>query len=161
MSEKTVRRKKTDMRLELHKAQVRGIQFGPTTSLGGNRVLQVNRDELIAHLSEDPRLKSIELDVARPGEKVRIVPVKDVVEPRCKIEGGGEIFPGVVGDVESVGQGKTFVLDGAAVVTCGKIVGFQEGIIDMSGNGAEYTPFSRTFNLVVVFQPADNIEIFD
>ena len=27
-----------------------------------------------------------------------------------------------------------------AVVTTGKIVGFQEGIIDMTGPGAEYTP---------------------
>ena len=149
------------MRLELHKAQVRGIEFGPATTLGGNRVLQVNKEELVALLREDVRLKSIELDLARPGEKVRIVPVKDVIEPRCKIEGGGEVFPGVVGDVESVGEGKTFVLDGAAVVTCGKIVGFQEGIVDMSGEGAEYTPFSRTFNLVMVFQPADNIEIYE
>lgn len=149
------------MRLELHKAQVRGIQWGEKTSLGGNRVLQVNREELIALIREDARLKSVELDIARPGENVRTVPVKDVVEPRCKIEGEGEVFPGVVGDVESVGEGKTFVLEGAAVVTCGKIVGFQEGIIDMSGAAAEYTPFSRTFNLVVIFQPADGLEIYE
>ncbi|MFR2690821.1 MAG: glycine/sarcosine/betaine reductase component B subunit [Enterocloster bolteae] len=32
---------------------------------------------------------------------------------------------------------------GSAVVTTGKIVGFQEGIIDMCGTGAEYTPFSQ------------------
>ena len=32
---------------------------------------------------------------------------------------------------------------GMAVVTAGKIVGFQEGIIDMSGPGADYTPFSQ------------------
>ncbi len=34
-----------------------------------------------------------------------------------------------------------------AVVTAGKIVGFQEGIIDMTGVGAQYTPFSKTLNL--------------
>jgi glycine reductase len=46
------------------------------------------------------------------------------------------------------------------LVTCGKIVGFQEGIIDMAGDAAEYTPFSRTFNLVLIFQPVDGIEIY-
>jgi len=34
-------------------------------------------------------------------------------------------------------------------VTCGKIVGYQEGIIDMSGAGALYSPFSSTFNVVL------------
>ena len=42
-----------------------------------------------------------------------------------------------------------------AVVTAGKIVGFQEGIIDMSGPGAEYTPFSKLNNLVVVCEPVE------
>ena len=41
-----------------------------------------------------------------------------------------------------VGEGTTLVLSGAAVVTVGKIVGFQEGIIDMSGVG-QITPLFR------------------
>ena len=40
-------------------------------------------------------------------------------------------------------------LKGMAVVTAGRIVGFQEGIIDMTGPGADYTPFSKTLNLVM------------
>ena len=44
------------------------------------------------------------------------------------------------------------------VVTAGKIVGFQEGIIDMSGPGAEYTPFSKLNNLVVVCEPVEGIK---
>ncbi len=149
------------MKLELHKAHVRGIEWGPATGLGGNRVLRVCKDELLAILKEDGRFASVDADLARPGESVRIVPVKDVVEPRCKIAGEGEVFPGMIGDVESVGSGRTFVLDGAAVVTCGKIVGFQEGIVDMSGIGAEYTPFSRTFNLVLIFAPIAGLEIYE
>jgi len=35
------------------------------------------------------------------------------------------------------------------VVTCGKIVGFQEGIIDMRGPGAIHSPFSATLNVVL------------
>ncbi len=54
--------------------------------------------------------------------------MKDVIEPRVKVEGAGGVFPpGMVSKVETVGDGRTHVLSGAAVVTCGKVVGFQEG----------------------------------
>ena len=59
---------------------------------------------------------------------------------------------------QTVGSGKTNVLKGAAVVTTGKIVGFQEGIIDMSGTGAEYTPFSKLNNLVIICEPIDGLK---
>ena len=45
-----------------------------------------------------------------------------------------------------------------AVVTAGRIVGFQEGIIDMTGPGADYTPFSKTLNLVMVCEPVEGIK---
>jgi glycine reductase len=98
------------------------------------------------------------VELARPGESVRIIPVKDAVEPRCKREGENDVFPGFIGDVDSVGEGETVTLSGAAVITCGKIVGFQEGIVDMTGPGAEYTPFSKTRNVVLVFEPVDDLE---
>ena len=41
------------------------------------------------------------------------------------------------------------------LVTAGKLVRFQEGIIDMSGPGAEYTPYSQTCNVVLVLEPSD------
>ena len=64
----------------------------------------------------------------------------------------------VCSKVDTVGSGKTYALKGMAVVTAGKIVGFQEGIIDMSGPGAEYTPFSKLNNLVVVCEPVEGIK---
>ncbi len=60
--------------------------------------------------------------------------------------------------MEKAGSGETLVLDGAAVVTCGPIVAFQEGFIDMSGPGAPYTPFSQTFNVVLYVEPVENLE---
>lgn len=140
------------MKLELGRIKITDLQFGPSTEVKDG-TLFINKDEIISHLKEDVRLQSVELELAKPGESVRIVPVKDVIEPRVKVEGSGEIFPGMVGDVETVGNGRTLVLDGCAVVTAGKIVGFQEGIIDMTGPGAEYTPFSQTLNVVIVVEP--------
>jgi sarcosine reductase len=67
----------------------------------------------------------------------------------------------MINKVETVGSGKTNVLKGAAVVTTGKIVGFQEGIIDMSGPGADYTPFSKLYNLVLVCEPVEGLKQHD
>ncbi len=148
------------MRLELHKISITGLELGSVTALKGG-VLTVDEKAVLEMLRTDSRFAEVAVDVARPGERTRITPVKDVVQPRCKLEGPGEVFPGFIGDVETVGSGKTLVLDGAAVVTCGQIVGFQEGIVDMSGPGAAYTPFSGTFNLVLVFTPVEGLEKHD
>lgn len=145
------------MKLELGYVQIKDIQFASESKVE-NGVIYVNAEELKSLLLEDENLKSVELDIAKPGEKTRIMPVKDVIEPRVKVEGTGNLFPGVLSKVEPVGSGRTNVLKGSAVVTTGRIVGFQEGIIDMSGEGAKYTPFSQLNNLVVVCEPVDYLE---
>ena len=142
-------------KLELHRLFVKALKFGDKTGFSGG-TLTVDKKELLSLISEDPMLgKDLDVDLAVPGESVRVMPVKDVIEPRWKIEGKGQVFPGMTGDVETVGEGKTLVLTGAAVLTAGKLVRFQEGIIDMSGPGAEYTPYSKTCNVVLVLEPAD------
>lgn len=144
------------MKLELGFVQINDIQFASESKVE-NGTIYVNAEELKALLLEDENLKSVELEIAKPGESVRIMPVKDVIEPRVKVNGGGNLFPGVISKVETVGSGRTNVLKGSAVVTTGKIVGFQEGIIDMCGEGAKYTPLSQLNNLVVVCEPIDGL----
>lgn len=144
------------MRLELGKIKINDVQFGSVTKVS-NGTLFINKEELLKAVSGDERLKSIDVDIAHPGDKTRIIPVKDVIEPRVKVEGNGGVFPGFISKVDTVGSGRTNVLKGAAIVTTGKIVGFQEGIIDMSGPGADYTPFSKTHNIVITCEPVDKL----
>ncbi|MEA5096574.1 MULTISPECIES: glycine/sarcosine/betaine reductase component B subunit [Sedimentibacter] len=145
------------MKLELGYIFIKDIQFAEKSKVE-NGTLYVNKEEVKAIILEDQNFKSADVELAKPGESVRIMPVKDVIEPRVKVEGPGGIFPGMVSKVETVGSGKTNVLKGAAVITTGKIVGFQEGIIDMTGPGAEYTPFSQTNNLVLVCEPIESLK---
>ena len=143
------------MKLELHRLNVKSLKFGDATGFSDG-VLSIRKAELLALIAEDPRLgKNIDVDIALPGESTRIMPVKDVIEPRWKISGKGQVFPGLLSDVETVGEGKTLALSGCAVLTAGKLVRFQEGIVDMSGPGADYTPYSKTCNVVLVLEPAD------
>lgn len=144
------------MRLVLGKIHIQGVAFAQTTKVD-NGILLVNKAELSQLIKEDSRVDSVEIFLASPGDSIRIVPVKDVIEPRVKVEGSGNVFPGFLGKVEMVGSGRTHVLKGAAVVTTGKIVGFQEGIIDMAGPGAEFTPFSKTFNVVIKVEPISGL----
>ena len=148
------------MKLEMGYIYIKDIQFADESKVQDG-VLYVNKDELRKTALEDEHLKSAEFDIAKPGESVRITPVKDVIEPRVKVEGNGGEFPGVVAKVDTVGSGKTYALKGMAVVTAGPIVGFQEGVIDMTGPGADYTPFSKTQNLVMVLEPVEGIKQHD
>jgi len=79
-------------------------------------VLHVNKEAIIEALMQDPRLAKVDIDLAKPGEEVRIIPVKDVIEPRVKVSGPGGVFPGFISKVSTVGSGRTHVLKNTAVV---------------------------------------------
>lgn len=146
------------MKLELASFQVDNVVLASETRLSGN-TLYVNEAELKDHLLPDSVIEDIRLDVARPGESARIVNAIDVVEPRDKVSGAGTVFPGRLGPPTQVGSGTTNRLEGMAVVgTAEPFVGEEywyarEAIIDMSGVGADFSPFSRTVNLVIHFVP--------
>ena len=148
------------MKLELGFIEIKDIQFSNESKVE-NGTLFINADAVKEFVYQDDDVKacvkSVSFDIAKPGESVRITPVKDVIEPRVKVEGPGGEFPGVIAKVDTVGSGKTHVLRGMAIVTAGPIVGFQEGIIDMTGPGADYTPFSKLNNLVMVCQPVEGV----
>ncbi len=148
------------MKLELGNIIIKDVQMGNETKVEKN-TLYVNEKQIQEIVLADDKIASVKVELARPGESVRITPVKDVIEPRVKVEGNGTVFPGVMGPVDTVGQGRTLVLKGSAVVTCGKIVGFQEGIVDMSGPGSDYSPFSKLNNVVLVIEPAEGLSPYE
>lgn len=138
------------MKLEIGAIHIKDFRFDAKSAVQDGQLL-VDKQALSEYIKGlDSRIVELELDIVKPGDDVRVMPVKDVIEPRVKVEGGGCMFPGFnAGEETMVGSGRTHALKGVAIVTTGKVVGFQEGIIDMSGPGADYTPFSRTMNLVV------------
>ena len=115
------------MQLELGKFFIKDVQFADKTFIEQG-TLYINKYELQEYLKEDRNIQDVDIELARPGESVRIVPIKDIVQPRYKVNGRGQVFPGFIGGMETVGEGVTHVLEGCAVATTGKIVNFQEGI---------------------------------
>lgn len=107
----------------------------------------------------------MKLEIAHPGESVRIVPIKDILEPRLSLIPDYQVFPGLLYNWDSARQnppsGEIVALDGAVVTTVGSIVGYQEGIVDMSGPGAGYSLFSRKHHLVLDITVVEGIRRHD
>lgn len=137
-----------EMHLNMEIIHIKKVAFGSKTEIKAG-TLFINKDEMLAYIA-NPFFSSMDVELALPGDSVRIIPVKDVIEPRIKASARGGSFPGFFGKYEECGEGTTKVLKGCAVVTTGTIVGFQEGIIDMSGPGAEYCYFSKLNNIVLI-----------
>ena len=157
------------MKLEVGTFPVHDIVFG-TQTRWQDGVLSVNKDELLALVMEDPYIAWADIGVTRPGDSVRIVQIRDIVEPKVKVSGPGVTYPGISGrDVATVGQGRTHRLGGMTLIACSEMPGFNpdgahwwgttsvEGrsditFIDMSGPGA-VTPFAHTINLCLQMEP--------
>ncbi|MBR6955755.1 MAG: beta-aspartyl-peptidase, partial [Firmicutes bacterium] len=148
------------MNLELRKVQIKDIVFDTEMKIIDG-VLHVDPKKLEELVLEDRKVKSVSFDIARPGESVRIVPVKDVIEPRAKLE-GGDVFPGLFKeDMQEAGEGITYCLKGMAVTSTGPIVGFQEGVIDMSGPCVDYTIYSSILHLCMIIEKQDYVDPHD
>jgi glycine reductase len=72
------------MKLEMATFNVNNVRFGERTRYQGG-ALEVNKDELIQLVLEDKRIVSAAVEIVYPGEKTRVVKVRDEVEPRVKV----------------------------------------------------------------------------
>ncbi|MCI0781514.1 MAG: beta-aspartyl-peptidase, partial [Chloroflexi bacterium] len=147
------------MRLEMGTFPVTDIVWGGRTRWQDG-VLEVGRDDILDEIRMDPRIATVELELARPGESVRIWPVRDVVEPRIKVEGPGVIYPGICGrSITTVGEGRTHRLSGMGVVEVSETPWHEAGgdhlfvFLDMSGPWGDIMPHSSLLNLCVVVEP--------
>ena len=102
-------------RLDVLTIDIDSVDFGDSTGVSGH-TLTVSTAELSGLVLEDTRIAGVEIEIARPGENVRIVHCLDTVEPRTKV-GAGVVFPGLLGAMDTVGQGGTLRLSGISVLT--------------------------------------------
>lgn len=145
------------MRLEIGNFYVQDIVFGEKLSFKDG-ILTINKEKALEFIREDGRITEAELYIAKPGDRIRICPVKEAVEPRTRLD-GRSIFPGYTGDLAKAGSGVTYALKNCSVLVAGRHWGgFQDGVIDMSGEGQKYTYFGQLNNIVLV---ADTNEEFE
>lgn len=144
------------MKLELAWSRVEALVAGAPTALSDQR-LTLDLDELRGHLAGDARLARVQLDLVHPGERCRIGRVLDVIAPRARLDGPD--FPGVLGPLARVGDGRTLALAGVAVVVTDQNAQATGALalIDMAGPGAELSLFGRTHHVVISAWPAAGV----
>lgn len=145
------------MELKFGYFYVNDIVFDSETSYKDG-VLKVNKEEAIKYLQDkELGLVDIDLKIAKPGDEIRMVPVKETIEARYKLD-GSPLFPGVTGKLTQAGNGECYALKNLSITAVGKHWGgFQDGLIDMSGEGAKYTYYSKLNHLVLIAD-SDNLD---
>lgn len=160
---RVTRKGEVEMKLQLRRFHVRDVVFADQTAFRDG-TLYICRDEFKEVLEDEAKFVEFDVELAHPGESVRILQVSDVIEPRARRDGGD--FPGVLSPtVNIVGHGVTDVLSGAAVVLldeCGNNCGVTHdaagSTIDMIGPGSEISTFGKTHNICLIPHAKEGID---
>ena len=148
------------MKLEFGNFYVKDVRFGNHTSYKEG-TLTINKEEALKIVREDEHITEADLVIAKPGDEVRIIPVKDAFEPRYRVDGNA-LYPGITGEVSPVGDGRVNALKNISVLSVGKHWGgFQDGLIDMCGEGAKHTYYSQLINICLVADTDEEHERYE
>ena len=146
------------MRLEIESIDIKDIQTGPKT-LAKDGVLYINPKELEELILKDNRIESVDINLVRPGDRVRIVNLMDVVQPRCKIDRFEADFPGFVGRLQTAGSGRTRSLRGIAVLVSNPHTKRKySSFLDMSGLGVKLSRYGQTKNISIAPHVSEGTE---
>ncbi len=147
------------MKLELAAFPVRRARLGAPTAYADG-VLTIDPDLVRRLALDDPRIADARVELAHPGESVRVLRALDAIEPLHKPDGPVTAFPGFLGPPHTAGHGLTHRLAGFTVVQVTEfpfpasgVQAFEEGIIEMSGPGAAYCGCADRVNLLLVLTP--------
>ena len=159
------------MKMSLGTFNVTKVETGKETKFEKG-VLTINAAELCALIAKDDTFIDVKIEIANPGDSIRIVHVLDAVEPRVKAEGPSCCFPGFLGLPKTAGQGVTHRLAGMAVVGTTKeihipsgvesgVLEFNEGIIDMSGPGQKHCICGDTINVCLCMETRPGVTTYE
>lgn len=158
------------MHLEVAAFPVRRARLGARAAYADG-LLTIDADDVRRLVLADPRIAEVRLELAHPGDSVRVLRALDAIEPLHKPEGPVSTFPGFVGPPHTAGHGRTHRLSGFTVVDvtafpfpASGVQAFEEGVIEMSGSGAAYSGCADRVNLCLVFTPgraATNVDYDD
>lgn len=149
------------MKLKIGNIQVKDVVLGAQDSFADG-VLTINKQAAIDYLMDmDDHITSLDIVIAHPGDDTRIVPVIETIEPRMRVD-GRTLFPGVTDEVVPAGDGELKALKGCCVTVVGGTWGsFGDGVIDMGGEGAKHTYWSKLINICLVGETDEEFERYE
>jgi sarcosine reductase len=156
------------MRLELADYPVKEIRLGRKFEYRAG-ILGIDQPALQEMILRDGRIAEASLALVCPDDKVRITGIRDIVEPRVKASGNGQVFPGILGPVEAVGSGRTHRLSGMTVIATAEYEGTvraglgvqRSALLDTWGAGAAASKFGGLLHLVLIMKLREGLSELD
>ncbi len=142
-------------RLQIDYIRVKRVQFGEITNLKDG-VLTVNREELLGMVQSE-QFGTVDIKLAVPGESCRILGIHDIMQPRCKADAPETSYPGIWGKLAPMGEGRTVALKGVVVSDIYYAKCNIKYYMDMGGECAKYTHFSKHFHIILDATPAEGV----
>lgn len=146
------------MRLEIESIDIKDIKEDFKT-YAENGILHINPKELEALILKDRKIQSVDINLVRPEERVRIINIMDVVQPRSKIDQFEADFPGFLGRLQIAGKGRTRSLRGVAVIVSNPCTRRKySALLDTNGLGAELSKYGKMNNVSIAPYIAEDVE---
>jgi len=144
------------MKLQIDSIDIRDLKFGPETKVC-DHILEIDRRKLEEVILRDDRIKSVEIDIVSPGDRVRVVNIVDVIQPRCKVDREDEDFPGWLGKMRIAGNGRSRSLRGISLVLSNSHTKRPHlSFLDMFGIGAQMSKYGSMKNIILHPVPSEN-----
>jgi sarcosine reductase len=105
----------------------------------------------------DAAFSRIEISIAEPGAKCRIVNMGDIVQPMLKLDDEDATFPGLIGKMKTAGSGRTLLLRNVVVSETAEVEIQLPCMMDMTELGAEATDFATFYHVVIDAFPAEGV----
>lgn len=146
------------MKLQIESIDITDIKIGSKTIVD-DHVLILDPREIENLILTDPRIDSVKIDIARPGDPIRIVNIVDIIQPRCKIDLENEDFPGWLGKLTIAGSGRTRSLRGISVILSNSMSKRPySSVLDMFGRTAGMTRYGGMKNISIHPLPSENVD---
>ena len=130
--------------------------FDDRTYVEDGGILHLCKQELI-DIAADFHFKSVDFEIAHPGESCRIIYVGDCVQPAYKLEDGAT-FPGIVDECKGVGTGTTVMLEGIGISEVSLRPLKVASLLDMSGLGKDLSlTLPQMIQVCLVAEPGENV----
>lgn len=142
-------------RLQIDYIHIKDVKFGDRTALD-HGVLTIDKQELL-DMAGSELFGKLDIKLARPGENCRILGIHDIMQPRCKADAPETSYPGIWGKLAPVGEGRTVALKGVVVSDIYYAKCNVKYYLDMGGECARYTNFSRHFHVILDAEPAEEV----
>lgn len=142
-------------KLQIDYVRIKNVKFGKATNLTDG-VLIINKEELMDMVKSE-LFGYLDIKLASPGDSCRILSIHDIMQPRCKADAPETSYPGIWGKLAPMGEGRTVALKGVVVSDIYYAKCNIKYYMDMGGECAKYTHFSKHFHVILDAKPAEDV----